>query len=190
MSIGTTRRLSHGQGTALIQDTIIGTTLVKMVFDSGDVCLTNGTRTVDWKGDTYAAVGILGSVGEVEEVSTIEATSIQLTLSGIPTEYINIALNEKYLNNDVYIYFAMFDESYELINAPLLLFRGIMDNMNITLGDHSASVSVECTSRLKDWERLRSSRYNKADQHRRYPLDKGFDFIEVAADHEVIWGKF
>jgi hypothetical protein len=69
---------------------------------------------------------------------------------------------------------------------PMIIFRGRMDQMDITLGA-TAEVTVKLENRLTDWERPKIRRYTDADQRRRDPADGAFRFLPATTEKVIIW---
>jgi len=162
--------------------------LLFLDFDSAPVYLNTSATTIVYDGNSYLGAGQLGSISRVEEKAEIESSSIELALSGIPTEYISLSLQEKYQGRPVKIYLALLDSNFVVIGTPLTLFVGKMDYMQVVLGE-SATISVVCNSILSDWNRPRVRRYNNEDQQIEYPLDKGFKFVQQEVEQEIVWGQ-
>ena len=72
------------------------------------------------------------------------------------------------------------------IGTPVIVFRGRMDQMSVTLGD-AASVTVRLENRLADWDRARVRRYTDEDQKRLFATDKGFEFVTATVDKDIVW---
>ena len=66
----------------------------------------NATKSLsdDFGGGNYLGVGTLGGVSAVTETTEISAKGIDLTLSGIPTEYVSLALSDNYRGRQVAVY--------------------------------------------------------------------------------------
>ena len=72
------------------------------------------------------------------------------------------------------------------IADPIIIFRGRMDLMEISLGEEGV-VRVRLENRLADWERPRVRRYTAEDQEAEHPGDLGFRFLSVTTEKELIW---
>lgn len=170
-------------------------TLVRIGLDSGDILATNAPFSIFWAWDggsptaEFLGVGNLGQISAIEEAVGTAASSVQLTLSGIPSSLISIALGEEYRGRDVRIWLALLDDQHALIDDPVLLWRGRLDTMNLALGG-TATIEATAHSRLVDAERPRMRRYTNEDQQAVYPGDKGLEFVsQISAGKELIWGK-
>lgn len=182
-------RTAHASAiTASKAETFRWGVLVRLDFAGGVVAVHSGVGPIDYDGDTYLGVGNLGSLSPVRE--GIEPRPYQVTaqLSGIPSEYIAIALGENYQGRDAKIYDVLLDSDHQIIGTPTLAFNGRMDTMDVLLGAE-AVITVTMQSRLADWDRARVRRYNHEDQIAEYPNDKGFEFVAQMVEKELLWGR-
>lgn len=189
----TGRSIIADQLAALRADSFTAISMVRLDFESGVLRVHSGVGTITWDGESYLGVGALGQIEAIEETTDAVAQDITLTLSGIPSEYISLALGEHYQGRDARIYLAALDSQHRLIldeegDGPYLVFRGRMDTMPIHDGD-TGTVQVICRNRLADWDRPRERRYTHEDQQIDYPGDLGLQFVAQMVDKEIIWGR-
>lgn len=161
--------------------------LVKLQFDSGAVRVWSGRGQLTWNAETYEGVGDLGKISPIEEGVEQKAFGVGLELSGIPAEFISIALDEDVQGRTAQVWLGFLDSNLALVVDPVLVFQGRMDTMDASLGERGA-VSVTAESRLIDWERARVRRYTDADQQERFAGDKGFAFVNETVEKEIVWG--
>ena len=93
------RGWSSGNQTAVAATVVRPVNLVKIEFNSGTVFLNSADRDIEFAGDTYLGAGTLGDVSPVEEGVELQTYTIRLTLSGIPSSVISLALTEKFQKN-------------------------------------------------------------------------------------------
>jgi hypothetical protein len=161
---------------------------VELLFDSGAVRLWTGLKDLSVGGYTYTGAGSLLGVSAVEETSEVAAKGANLTLSGIPSEIISLALNEDYQGRTAKVYFGLMNVTSGLPEMNQI-FSGLMDQMNIEDTGQTLTVEVTVENRLIDLERARIRRYTSEDQKRLYPSDLGFDFVNDLQDKEIVWGR-
>lgn len=152
------------------------------------VRLTNAPWTIGWDGHDWSGAGMLGSINPIEEGDELQMYGVSMALSGIPPEYVQMAIGSHYQGRDCMIWLAPFTEAGQLAADPVLAFAGRLDVMTVELGD-TATISVSAESRLTDWARPRTSRFTDADQQSRYPGDKGLEFVAKVAELEIVWGR-
>lgn len=168
-----------------------------------------GDLTVDSK--TYTGTGNMLSISQVKETADISAAGATLSLTGIPTDIIALALQVPYQGRLCRIKFGLLDAKRNVLllengstllledgNAvdidpatPALttLFVGYMDQMSIDEGPETSTVTLAVESKLIDLERPRIARYTSASQKSRYAGDLAFDFVPDLQDRPLAWGR-
>ena len=158
---------------------------VEMLFDGNNALrLWTGVGEKIVGGDTYIGSGNLLSVSDIEETSEMSVRGATLSLSGIPSEVISLALTEPYQGRVCNIYFGL--DSEGVFNE---IFSGYMDQMNIEESADTATIEVTVENKLVDLERARVARYTSGYQKSIYPNDLGLDFVESLQDKQLPWGR-
>jgi len=150
----------------------------------GDLCI-GGTGDTCTGGKLYLGAGTLLALSSVEETTEIEAKGASLTLSGIPSSFLSLALAEPYQGRECRIYFGMTSDP----SAYVEIFSGELDQMNISEEGSTSSISVTAENVLIKLERPVVRRFTNEDQKSRYPADKGLQFIAGLQDKEIYWGR-
>jgi len=181
-------------------------------IESGPIYLWTGLGDLTIGSITYLGTGNMLQISEVKETADIQASGATLTLSGIPTDILALALQEPYQGRLCHIKFGMIgankdfllkqDGSFLLLenNAAIdistdepdvltPLFIGYMDQMNIDEGPDTCTIALAVESKLIDLERPRVQRYTSASQKARYAGDLAFDFIPDLQDKPLSWGR-
>lgn len=183
------RALSSALNTALVQPVIRVMYLTRIDLDSTVIAFNSAFADVDYGGATYIGSGTLGSISPVQESPGAKVTAVNISLSGIKTEMVSLALSQPLLNRKVRIYGALTDDGFALdSDRVVLLFYGFIDDVQGTMGK-TASFSLSVKSRLADWERPRKLRYSDADQQKLYPGDKGMEYIPQLSQRKLVWPK-
>ena len=172
---------------ALAADNVRWICFVKLEFDSGTHYYTNAPYNFTWDGQTWTGLGRLGSINPIHETDSLEANGLQLILSVVDSTIAALALSEHYQGRPGSVWLAPLSEGYGVLADPVLLFRGRMDAMPISLGKQ-ANIGLTIESRLADWDRPRVRRYNNADQQAEYAGDRGFEFVEALVEKQILWG--
>lgn len=184
--------------------------MVQLSFDSGNFRVWTGWGTLLWgEGDAFTdhtdfsdgtgwtdtitaewyGVGDLGFVGEIEETTEVRAVGVEIGLSGIPTEVLDIALAENWQGRPGYIYLAVLDDQGQLIGEPLLLLgEAQMDQMKLTEG-LKAAISLTLESEMIDLERTKARRFTPEQQKSQFPEDLGLDQVAALMGIEIKWGR-
>lgn len=167
--------------TALAGEVLSPVGMVEILFDSGPFRVWTGIGELNWNG-VWTGAGYLGRIGTIAETSEIKAVSVELELSAIPAEMLEIANNEDWQNSPVTIYYGVLDV-VSFIGEPIQIFGGMVDQMVLTEGKE-ASITLTCESDQADLERTLARRYTHADQLAEYPGDLGF--AQVAALQDAV----
>jgi hypothetical protein len=173
----------------LEQPTIRPALFVQAQFATATLYLWTGRGSVSWNGHTWIGVGTLGGVSTIEEGSTVEARGISLTLSGIDATALPDVLNEVQQGLPALVYLGLFDDSLTLIPNPVCAFAGRMDQPTLDVDGTSATIQINCESRLMDMNTPAMRRYNNEDQQRDYPNDQGFSFVPSIQELTIYWGR-
>ena len=189
------RNLTGLVTTEIAKTTVTPVNLVYLDFDGGAVRMWNGHNDLVLTGysdadlnGTYQGVGDLGSISAVREAMDVQATGITLSLSGIPSTLLSLALSDNYQNRTASVWVAFLDSNDAVIADPYNSFKGRMDVLTINDGGDFGILSVFCESRLTDLQRPREIRYTDKEQQFLYPGDTAFDQIPSLIDKPVFWG--
>jgi hypothetical protein len=180
------RGLTSAALTAVNGEVVSRTNAVELDFPDGMVryCGAHADLTID--GDLYYGVGLLGGVSAVEESAELRSYGITVSLSGIPRDVVSIALTQSYQGRRATVWEVFLGSDGLPVADPTLIFRGRMDQMEISLGEEGV-VRVRLENRLADWERPRVRRYTAEDQEREYPGDLAFRFLPATTEKELVW---
>ena len=142
----------------------------------------------DFGGGDYLGVGTFGGISAITETTEVAAKGMDLSLSGIPTDYISLALTDNYRGRTVAVYLVLFNEAFSAYEK-IMIFRGRMDQMIIEETGESSTIKLKCESRLIDLNRQRDIRYTDEAQKLLYPNDKGLEFVASMANKSIYWGN-
>lgn len=182
-----TRGLTAAALTAITDETVVRTVAVELNFPSGYARWNASPADIIIDGNTFTGVGTLGSITAAEEGTELRAYGLTVKLTGIPRDAIALALSEDYQGRAATVWDVPLNgTTWQPVNAPVVIFRGRMDQMDIALGD-TADVSMKLENRLTDWERPKIKRYTDIDQRARDANDGSFRFVAASTDKEIIW---
>ena len=185
---------------------------IELKFDGDNVLrLWTGIGTLTLAdGTEWVGAGTLLSISDIEETAEMAVKGATISLSGIPSEVISLALSEPYQGRVCNIYFGTFSEEGSLLKEDsdfILLqdgsqilvdtgekgfneiFSGYMDQMNIEESDATSTIEVTVENKLVDLERARVARFTSGYQKSIYPNDLGLDFVESLQDQSISWGR-
>jgi hypothetical protein len=170
--------------------------LVHLAFDSDPLFVWDGLGTLTWDGDDYLGIGDLMAFSSVEETAEIRAAGLQMSLSGIPSALLSVALSEAYQGRAAYVYLGALDAAGAIVADPVLVFSGRMDVMTIDERGDTSTITMSVENKLVDLERPRLRRYTPEDQAIDWPAGVGspdterdafFDQVAALQNREIIW---
>jgi hypothetical protein len=169
---------------------------VEMRFESGTVYLWSGVGSLTTSAlgtlpaATWTGAGTLGSVSAVEETAGLRANGVTFTLSGVAASLLSIALGEHYQGRAAKMWLGYFDASWALIADPIPLVNGKMDQMELVDEGATATIRLSVENRLIDFERPADPGfYTDADQKRRFPGDRGLEYVAKLQNKTIFWGR-
>ena len=196
--------------TALDDDVIYPFFAIELLFDGDNTLrLWTGLGPLTHNSQDWVGTGTLLNISTVEEASEIAVKGATVTLSGIPSSVISLALSQPYQGRVCNLYFGMFtvdrllqqSSDYILLQtgSKILLdtdqtsisniFSGYMDQMNILETPSTSTIELVIENRLIDLQRARIARFTSEYQKSIYPTDLGLDFVEDLQDKDISWGR-
>lgn len=183
---------------ALTQDAIEPYYAVELLFDDEDGTSSSeagyagnrairlwtgfGDRTIG--GNTYVGTGSLLQISGLEEVADLSAKGASVTLSGISSSIMSLALQEPYQGRAANI--LMGEAS---VASAITTFGGIIDEMPINDDATSVTINLTIESKMISLQRNNVRRYTSANHNLRHPGDTFFDWVPQLADMEIVWGR-
>lgn len=140
-----------------------------------------GNKTV--ASNTYTGSGNVMGISGLEEVSDLSAKSITITLNGVDSAIIAIALAEPYQRRLCRVYFGTDD------TTAIEVFTGFMNTMSIEDSGETSIVTLTVESKLVALERGSNRRYTHENHIARHPNDTFFSYVTALQDKEISWGR-
>ena len=169
---------------ALDDDVVYPFFAVELQFDSEILRMWTGQGIFNDGVNDWLGAGSLLSISDIEETAEMSVRGATITLSGVPSEVLSLALSEPYQGRVCNIYFGVTGE--DVFNQ---LFSGYMDQMNIEDAADTSTIELKVENRLIDLERARVARFTSAYQKSVYPGDKGLNYLEDMQDKPMTWGR-
>lgn len=161
--------------------------LVELQWPTGTVYFWNGYGTISWDGHTFTGTGHMGTLSPIGESRDLKANGVMLSLSGIPTELVTLALADDTQGSVAKIWLAPMAQTGAFAADPLEIFEGIIDVCPIEDSGDTCTINVQLERELID-RRINNRRYTHEDQQIDYPGDMFFEFVAGLVDKEVTWG--
>lgn len=163
--------------------------LIKMEFSS-TLRLASSQFDVVVGGDgTYTNSGLILEVGEVEEASEIQASTLQISFAGADTTIAAVVLGQEYIGVPLTYMKAIIDPAdYSIQGTPINFFKGTIDSVSGIEDDADASVTVEASNHWSNFEAVNGRRCNPVSQKIFFPADEGMQY----AGESIVglrWGR-
>ena len=155
-------------------------------FDSSPIGMWTGIGEITWNSMTFLGGGDFIGVSPIEETQDIIAKGLVLSLNGIDSSNIALALTEDIKNRPVRLYFGLFVD-FQLVDDPYRIFSGLMDTVEFTDDGATGTIRLSVENILYIGQRAKVSRYTDEDQRKKYPDDTGLSRINNLQDKEVVW---
>lgn len=167
-------------------------------------------------GVTYTGAGNFLNVSALSETGDIKAANASVSMSGIPSAFLSLALQTQYHGRVARIKFGITFPDVDFLLAETgdsltqenggglsttigdgtglsTLFVGYMDQMTIDEGPETSTITMDLESKLVDLERPRILRYTTESQAMRFPNaafpDLAFEFVNDLQTRPLMWGK-
>jgi len=156
-------------------------------YVSGTLRLWSGVGSIDWNGHTWTGAGSLLGIAEVTETADLKAAGWSVSLSGVSTALIAVAMAEAQLGQDGLMWFGFIDAAGAVVVDPYLAFQGRLDVPVIEDGGETCTIAIQYESRLVDLERPRLRRWTAEDAKIDYPDEAGFDYVPGLPQQVLRW---
>jgi len=175
--------------TALAATDLQPALFVQMGFASETVYVWSGVGNVTWNGQTWAGLGSLLGLTPAEDAATVEARGLTITISGLDSALLSECLTDFQLGLPVTLYLGLYSGG-SLISTPITSWSGRMDMPTVNVAGDSASIEINCESRLIDMNIAVDRRYTHEDQQMDNPGDLGLSFVNGIQEMTLFWGRF
>ncbi len=139
--------------------------------------------------EAYVGIGDFGGItGDVVETVSGSPQAIRLSLTGVKSSWINMALVDDYYRRDVEIMIGLEDEAGDLVADPEILFSGFMDKVDAVLDAGLGQMTLTCESRGTNLRRASDWRFTDEDKQAEVTGDLLGEYIWRMADLKLFWG--
>ena len=186
--------MDRGSSTAFQQEIVKSANrpfhLLNLHLDSGSYYLSDCYISVTYNSNTYSPVGSLLSFTNITETNDVVVESLSISLSGVDQTYTNLLLNQNYIDRKIEIYKGFLNSSEQLINDPILIFSGRINNPIVQEDPDSgkSSLIVSASSHFIDFNKKTGRFTNNESQQSFFPGDTGFRFASASVK-ELNWGQ-
>lgn len=177
------------QQTALERPVANTAWFLELQFASGTLRLCNYNQTFTWGGYDWTGVGVLGSIGNLEESSSIGSSPMAFGLNVSDPSILALAVGDAsdYRGLPVILYFCPLTETGALVDTPEQCWDGTMDTMGIGIDNDAGQITLRCESQSYGLKRRPSMRLNSSQQKQRHPSDTGFNYLNDLISRPQLW---
>jgi hypothetical protein len=180
------RNLATPNQTAVLSQALQLVLLVRLDFTAETVYIASTPFNLTWNSQTWLGAGFLGQVSGVSEDTEVKASATVLTLSGIPTELINDALEVVTFGGKAQLYVGFLNEG-ALVADPIPANLGLIDAPELSVDTPTCTISITIENEFSDLQRSRGGRLTACDQRSRFPWDATCDIVSKIQDKLLLW---
>ena len=160
-----------------------GVPLLELNFTSGVLRFAAGPTDVTVGADNYLTQGPLLEIEDHTE-SADGTEGMTFTLSGLAGGVFNILAAEPYKGKLVRLLELRYDANHAAVDPPSVEWIGLMTAMNSVEDPESRrhTVTLQAEHYEADADRATNLRFSDAEQRRRYPDDKGAEYVTAMTD--------
>jgi hypothetical protein len=138
-------------------------------------------------GQTWTGLGWLGKISAIPQTTKIQAQSVTLALSGIPSELVNDAIGQVRITGTAAIFLGFFDSTGALISDPIQLFAGALDVPTLDDSGETSTISITAENPLISLNLAPERMFDDLDQQIYTPGDLGLSFVDALANLALFW---
>jgi hypothetical protein len=154
-------------------------------------------RSYSFGGNTYQGLGSLLNITDINDNLRASADEIAVSISGIPSQNVNLILNNKIKGSRLEIFRGYFNPitaaPIAQVPTPLAIFRGVVSNFEISdelEGDTGSVVLIITVSNFISLleNKFAGRRTSPSDQDFFFPGDKSFDRVPALSKSNFNFG--
>ncbi len=158
-------------------------------FRDGEEPLWGGEYDLTVGGRTWRGLGNIASVEGLDQAATLESSAMTFTLSGVEKpgadlSFLALAVSSdkaNYVRRLVTVYLQFFDEMWQALDEPFALKAGFMGQASVSRAragyGYVRTISLPAYNIFLGRGVAPYSTYTDRDQQKRFPGDKGLQFI-------------
>ena len=181
------RALTSGMQTEVVAATLRPVLFVEAEFASGTVRLWSGVGNKTWNGQTWSGAGGFLGASTISESADLRAQGISLSLSGLPSDFIALALAEARLGKPGTVWLGALQDDGTVIADPYLAFKGKLDAPTIENSGDACTISISYENELIDLQRARVRRYTLEDHQIDHPGNPSFEYVAGLQGPTLQW---
>lgn len=163
--------------------------LARIDHPDGMVWVWTGIGTLQYDGQQWQGLGILGTVMPLSASMETVITDFELRLAGVPAEATEL-LNANVRGRPAEIWLATLDKHMDVVPDPVLVGNGVMDFQTLEVSDDGDCViAITIIGGLWTLDQALNQAWTTEEQIKIYPGDTGLDYIPSLVNKTVNWTK-
>lgn len=138
-------------------------------------------------GQTWTGLGWLGKISAIPQTTKIQAQSVTLSLSGIPSQLLTDTIGQVRITGTATVFLGFFDSTGALILDPIQLFYGALDVPTLDDSGQTSTISITAENPLLSLNEAPDRRFDDLDQQIYVPGDLGFSFVDALPNLALFW---
>lgn len=142
--------------------------------------------------NTYSAQGEFLAYSAINEDFDVKVGKFSINLSGLPSGYIDKFVNKEPELKRVCVYKAFLSTTdLQIVSSPILMYDGLIYNVGIQENATTCSITVECSSKFADFERLAGRKTNNWSNWllQGVKYDTAMEKAGYVGNTEFLWGR-
>ena len=162
---------------------------VQFEFATGTSRLSTANLPITWGGFDWAGVGSIGLIGSVDESDGLESKPLNFTINAAQPSWLALAVGavEAYRGRPAKMYMCPLDESFRLVDTPVLCWSGLMDMVSVGINGESGTITLKCETSAYGLKRRPTMRLNAAQHRNEHPSDSGLDYLTDLISNPKVW---
>lgn len=156
-------------------------------FPNGTFHNHTGVGDVVINGTTYFGVGEMGSVGNVENVSDANPASIDVSLSGIPSDIFNQIMQSNVRGSNVTVYKVIYSNAGQVLAAEAAVV-GQVSSYAWELKEEGA-ITLSVADEFNLYERPLQKYYTNLSWQKEHNGDMFWQYVAKLASKTIYWGN-
>jgi hypothetical protein len=159
-----------------------------LYFTSAGYDLTTSTDTSSGT-QTFIAQGNFMQHSAITEREQPNIGTVNITFTGVPATFRNIALTDDFLHKEIRIYKAFFSATdLSSLVDPVLWYSGRFTGASVVDSSDTSTVLFKTSAHFADFDFTAGRKTNDGSQQRFFPGDKFFEY-STEAIQDLAWGK-
>lgn len=183
------RTLSSNFETAVESQVVRPVILCALETTGSTIRLTSHMRDITYDSNSYLGNSYLRPFTNIREATDLSANGCDIVLGGYDSTALAAVLSTLTQSKTGTLWIGLLDTSYALIDAPIVVFKGLYDYGEIKDNGRESEIALHYASRLSRQRRGVEFRYTDQSQQALYSGDLGFQYAADAADWSGFWGR-